>query len=411
MHPKNLSSTGTVGVTQGGTGAASFTSGGLIVGAGTSSLSSINPGTDGQILVSRLGAWNVENASPSVTLGNVNVGSTAKGLSITAGGEISLSPADATNPGIITTGAQSFAGAKTFSSIINSGNLTVNSLTASKVVFTDASKNLNSTGIVGVDQGGTGLSSILLNGVMVGNGTNSISTVTANTNGQVLTWNGSNWTAIAPTAVSAGTLGTSTANGLTVSNNVISLSPADATNPGIVTTGVQTFTGAKTFASIINSGNLSVGGNLSNATLTASKVVFSDASKNLSSTGTVGVDQGGTGATTLGLGALLIGNGTGAITTLAPSTAGYVLKVVGSSWTVSTPDRDESDQFMATVGQTSFSLTQSPVANSKVKMFINGIRIDKNAYTISSNTVTYVPASNSNFTLEAGDRIQFDYAY
>mgnify|MGYP000034084528 FL=1 len=408
---KNLSSTGTVGVTQGGTGAASFTSGGLIVGAGTSSLSSINPGTDGQILVSRLGAWNVENASPSVTLGNVNVGSTAKGLSITAGGEISLSPADATNPGIITTGAQSFAGAKTFSSIINSGNLTVNSLTASKVVFTDASKNLNSTGIVGVDQGGTGLSSILLNGVMVGNGTNSISTVTANTNGQVLTWNGSNWTAIAPTAVSAGTLGTSTANGLTVSNNVISLSPADATNPGIVTTGVQTFTGAKTFASIINSGNLSVGGNLSNATLTASKVVFSDASKNLSSTGTVGVDQGGTGATTLGLGALLIGNGTGAITTLAPSTAGYVLKVVGSSWTVSTPDRDESDQFMATVGQTSFSLTQSPVANSKVKMFINGIRIDKNAYTISSNTVTYVPASNSNFTLEAGDRIQFDYAY
>jgi len=324
---------------------------------------------------------------------------------------------DGTNPGIITTGAQSFAGAKTFASIISSGNLSVggsltnSALTASKVVFSDASKNLSSTGIVGIDQGGTGLSSILLNGVMVGNGTNSISTVTATTNGQVLTWNGSNWTAIVPTAVSAGILGTSTANGLSVSNNVISLSPADATNPGIVTTSAQTFTGAKTFASIINSGNLSVGGNLSNATLTASKVVFSDASKNLSSTGTVGVDQGGTGTTTLSSGALLIGNGTGAITTLAPSTAGYVLKVVGSSWTVSTPDRDESDQFTATVGQTSFSLTQTPVANSKVKMFINGIRIDKNAYSISSNTVTYVPASNSNFTLEAGDRIQFDYAY
>jgi len=113
----------------------------------------------------------------------------------------------------------------------------------------------------------------------------------------------------------------------------------------------------------------------------------------------------------LSSGALLIGNGTSAITTLAPSTSGYVLKVVGSSWTVSTPDRDESDQFTATIGQTSFSLTQTPVSNSKVKMFINGIRIDKNAYTISSNTVTYIPASNSSFTLEAGDRIQFDYAY
>lgn len=403
-----LSSAPSLPVNLGGTGVSSIPANSVLIGNGIGNLTFVTPNTNGQVLT-----WNGNNWAatvPTALTTGILGGSTANGLTV-SNNVISLSPADATNPGIITTGAQTFAGAKTFASIINSGNLTVNSLTASKVVFTDASKNLNSAGIVGVDQGGTGLNSILLNGVMVGNGTNSISTVTATTNGQVLTWNGSNWTAIMPTAVSAGTLGTSTANGLSVSNNVISLSPADATNPGIITTGAQTFTGAKTFASIINSGNLSVGGNLSNATLTASKVVFSDASKNLSSTGSVGVDQGGTGATTLSSGALLIGNGTGAITTLAPSTSGYVLKVVGSSWTVSTPDRDESDQFTATIGQTSFSLTQTPVSNSKVKMFINGIRIDKNAYTISSNTVTYIPASNSSFTLEAGDRIQFDYAY
>jgi hypothetical protein len=107
----------------------------------------------------------------------------------------------------------------------------------------------------------------------------------------------------------------------------------------------------------------------------------------------------------------LIGNGTGAVTSLAPSTAGYVLKVVGSTWTVSAPDTDESDQFFATTNQLTFTLTQTPVSNSKIQMFINGIRIDKNAYSVSGRIVTYTPASNSAFELAADDRIQFDYEY
>jgi hypothetical protein len=43
---------------------------------------------------------------------------------------------------------------------------------------------------------------------------------------------------------------------------------------------------------------LDVSGNLNIANLTASKAVFTDASKNLTTTGTLGVAQGGTGATT-----------------------------------------------------------------------------------------------------------------
>jgi rRNA-processing protein FCF1 len=76
-----------------------------------------------------------------------------------------------------------------------------------------------------------------------------------------------------------------------------------------------------------------------------------------------------------------------------------------------TTRREVADEFTATAAQTSFTLTQTPVANSKVQMFINGVRIDKTAYTVSTRTITYNPTNNSGFTLIAGDRIQFDYEY
>jgi hypothetical protein len=75
--------------------------------------------------------------------------------------------------------------------------------------------------------------------------------------------------------------------------------------------------------------------NLKDSGLTASKPVFTDASKNLVSTGTLGVDQGGTGSTTLTLNNLLVGNGASALQTIAPGTAGNVLVSNGTSWTSS----------------------------------------------------------------------------
>ena len=73
--------------------------------------------------------------------------------------------------------------------------------------------------------------------------------------------------------------------------------------------------------------------------------------------------------------------------------------------------REVADEFTATTAQTGFTLTQTPFMNSKVKMYINGIRISNSAYNNSGMTLTYFPANNGSYALVAGDRIQFDYSY
>jgi hypothetical protein len=73
--------------------------------------------------------------------------------------------------------------------------------------------------------------------------------------------------------------------------------------------------------------------------------------------------------------------------------------------------KDVADEFTATSAQTNFILTQTPSTTSKVKMFINGIRISNIAFSISGTTLNYVPTNNGGYTLTVNDRIQFDYFY
>jgi len=130
---------------------------------------------------------------------------------------------------------------------------------------------------------------------------------------------------------------------------------------------------------------------------------------------TITVAKGGTGATTLTANGVIVGNGTSAVSTVAPSTNGNVLTSNGTSWISSTPSvtliREVANEFSATTSQTLFTLTQTPSVNSKVKMYINGVRISNSAYSISGTTLTYNAANNSDYSLTASDRIQFDYYY
>ena len=168
--------------------------------------------------------------------------------------------------------------------------------------------------------------------------------------------------------------------------------------------------------------NLSVGGTaiITGATtltsLNASSPVFTDTNKQLTTTGTLGVSQGGTGVTGNPTnGQILIGNGTGfTLATLSPGT-GITITNSSGSISIAAAVRPTTDQFSATANQLTFTLTQTPLTNANSKdnvwMFINGVRTNNDAYSVSGTTVTYVPGSNMGYALVTGDRIQFDYAY
>jgi hypothetical protein len=97
-------------------------------------------------------------------------------------------------------------------------------------------------------------------------------------------------------------------------------------------------------------------GNILDSGLTASKPVFTDASKNLVSTGTLGIDQGGTGLTTLTANNVILGNGTSTPSFVAPSTAGNVLVSNGTTWTSAAPAASGVSQAKATMISMIFSI-------------------------------------------------------
>jgi len=218
---------------------------------------------------------------------------------------LTIQPADASHPGAVSTGAQSFAGDKTFSNNVNvTGNITataatyanggldvstlggtlsigstnasvINIGTASSTVnivgsvnnnqvtnlnVTDALITLNDGGGAGsaagagfeLEEAGSATGYVKTSGdrnsfVLKAPNTAGIATVTPGSGG--ITLNQSSHDPISITSVGS----SPNASGLSLSNQQITLQPADGTNPGLVTADAQTLGGEKTFTSLITS--------------------------------------------------------------------------------------------------------------------------------------------------------------
>lgn len=413
-HTTDLSTgvTGTLPVANGGTGAATLTVNNVLLGNGTSALQAIAPGTTGNILTSDGTTWTSAAAPASgvTSIATIGNSSTADGASI-SGSTLTLTPADGTNGGIVTNSWQTFSGNKTFAS-----DLTINSVVIG--LGGGSQENNTDVGFHGLQNNTTGNNVTAIGSISLFNNTTGGDN-TAIGNGSLYTnTTGYKNTALGSLAnVATNDLTNTTAIGYNATaraSNTIQLGDSYITN--VITSGALT-AGAVTYPN--NDGTL---GQVltANANGLPTWQSVSAGTVNLTSgvMGTLPVANGGTGVTT--------STGTGNVVLSAtPTFTGTPLAPTASAGTnttqlattafvttaVAAAVRDVTDEFTATAAQITFTLTQTPSANSKVKMYVNGIRISNSAYSISGTTLTYVPASNGAYALSVSDRIQCDYFY
>jgi len=255
----------------------------------------------------------------------------SSGLTIAAS-TLYAQSADATHPGLVNTGSQTFGGTKTFSDIVSAegtivslistlfnttstdtGTLKVGSLTgplkASSGTVSASSIDLTSevTGTLLVGNGGTGRSSLTANALIVGNGTSAVTLTSATAFGQML-------------AADSGGVPVWTGHPHLGDNSTYTgaLDFSGSTS-GTITIQPQAAAGTYNF-------------NLPTSAGTSGKPLLSGGGGSSPMTfGTLGVAGGGTGATSLTANALLLGNGTSAFQVVTPqSTQGYALQTDGS---------------------------------------------------------------------------------
>lgn len=240
------------------------------------------------------------------------------------------------------------------------------------IASTSISLATDVTGTLPVANGGTGQTSLTLNSLILGNGTSGVQFVAPSTSGNILKSNGTTWVSSTPTvggsvtsvAFSGGTTGLSSSGGpITTSGTLTLAGTLVVANGG---TGATTHTannvllgnGTAAFQAVApgSSGNVLTSNGTTWASTTpasggtVTSVAFSGGTTGLSASGgpitssgtltlsgTLGVANGGTGATSLTANYAMLGNGTSAPQMIAPGANGNVLMSTGSTWASVTP--------------------------------------------------------------------------
>ena len=266
-----------VGVAHGGTGASTLTANGVLVGNGTSAITAVDMSTKGKILIGD-GSGNPQMLA---------VGTNDHVLTADSGETTGVKWAAA---------AAAAAGSLTGSTLAS--GVTASSLTSVGTIATGVWQGTD----VGVAYGGTGVSTLTANGVLIGNGTGAVTAVDQSTKGHILIGDGSG----NPQMLAVG------------SNDQILVADSGET------TGVK-WAAAGTAAA----------GSLTGSTLASGVVTSSLTTVGTIGTGVwqgtdVGVAYGGTGVSTHTANGVLIGNGGSAVTAVDMSTKGHILIGDGS---------------------------------------------------------------------------------
>jgi hypothetical protein len=360
----------------------------------------------------------VSNLSYTTTTSYL-AGGTISGTSLT------LTAADGTNPGLISTGAQTIAGAKTFNNDITapnfignvtgylSGNATTAStagnITATANTTLTSLSNLNTVGtitsgvwsatVIGSNYGGAGSN----NGLLKANGTGVVSAAVAGTDYQTPYANLTNIGSISNTAGYLKNVGTGT---FTYVGSITDTDLSTITTAGKVSNTATTATSANTANAIVAR---DASGNFTAGTITGT---LSGTASNVS--GIVAVANGGTGLTSVGTnGQVLTSNGTSiawtnpaatGITSINGITSGTQTLTIGTSGTAPAFSSASSTHTLNIPMASATSVTAGLLSKSDYDVFNakQSALTAGSGISISGGTISATGLTTSNLSSTAG---------
>tara|TARA_R110000744_G_scaffold314799_1_gene421826 strand:+ start:323 stop:2044 length:1722 start_codon:yes stop_codon:yes gene_type:complete len=228
--------------------------------------------------------------------------------------------------------------------------------------------SLTLTTDLAVAHGGTGVSTFTDGGILLGSGTGAITALAAMADGEMVVGDGTTDPVLESgatlrTSIGVGTGDSPTFAGLTLSADL------SVANGG---TGGSSASAARS--------NLSAAALGSNSDITALTGLTTDLS----------VAQGGTGASTHTANSVLVGAGTSAITSVAPSTSGNVLTSNGTSWASAA-----ASSSVITLGTANSPSSVSSVTFTGIPSGTNRVEIIYAGITWGSNDLIYTQLGDS----------------